>query len=252
MSAGLSRVTNEHEQETGGGLRCAECGAFANWPCERQTPMKWKSERFFKGSSFGLVAAVALIAILVKPASGSQQRPNILFIFADDERYRSGSSYGYRPWSWVSTPNLDRLAAEGVRFEYAYVGSWCAPSRAMLLTGLQPHAINGYRPERKALDPEVCRFWPAKLRASGYQTAFIGKWHVEGYDDLKLWNRDWDHWVAWDHTRSGNGGYYGEKSKDGTQRLNIDGSEKWVKGYPTDNYTDYAAAFIKRQHRQPW
>jgi arylsulfatase A-like enzyme len=198
------------------------------------------------------LVALAFIGIVLKPVLGSQQRPNILFIFADDQSCRSLSSYGYRPWSWVNTPNLDRLATEGVRFEYAYLGAWCAPSRAMLLTGRHPHAIDGYRQGRTILNPEVCRFWPSRLRASGYQTAFIGKWHIEGYDDLKLWNRDWNHWVVWDHTRGGNGGYYGERSKDGTQRLNIDGHENWVKGYPTDNYTEYAATFIKRRHGQPW
>jgi arylsulfatase A-like enzyme len=202
-----------------------------------------------------VLTAIALAGLLPVPRPASRQRhqrPNILFVFADDQSYRSLGSYRYAPWSWVRTPNLDRLAAQGVRFEYAYVGAWCAPSRAMLLTGRHPHGIRGFREDRAIFDASLCRFWPAVLRESGYETVFVGKWHVDGYGEQRLWKRDWDHWMAWDHTRRGNGGYYAEQSKDHTQRLDIDGREIWVPGYPTDNYTQYAIDTIKREHRQPW
>jgi arylsulfatase A-like enzyme len=184
----------------------------------------------------------------------SLARPNILYVFADDQSYRSIGCYGNKAWSWVRTPNIDQLAADGVRFEHAFAGSWCVPSRATMLTGLQPHGVPGFRPAKREFDPAACRFWPEKLRRTGYTTAFIGKWHIKGYGEQRLWSRDWDHWVAWDHTREGNGGYYGEKSKDGAQLLNRDGRDERVSGYPTDNYTRFAIDFIKRRadQRQPW
>ena len=126
---------------------------------------------------------MAAVGSGLKPA----RRPNILYIFADDQSYRSLGCYGYRPWSWVRTPNLDRLADDGVRFEYAYISPWCVPSRAMALTGLQPHAIEGLRPEERRFDAQTCLFWPTELRRAGYDTSFIGKWHLKGYGDYIRW-----------------------------------------------------------------
>ncbi len=205
-------------------------------------------------ASTGIVALLlALHTSAIAAETRSQfEPPNILHIFTDDQSYRSIGAYGYAPWGWVRTPNIDRLAATGVRFASAYCGAWCVPSRASMLTGLQPHGIRGFAPASRSFDPAECRFWPQALRDAGYRTAFIGKWHIKGYGDQNLWSRDWDHWVAWDHTREGNGGYYGEKSADGMQLLNIDGRDVRAPGYPTDNYTDNAVAFIRREHDKPW
>ena len=174
-------------------------------------------------------------------------RPNILFIFTDDQSHRSVSCYP-EAHRWVNTPNIDRLADEGVRFANAYAGTWCLPSRAMAMTGLQPHGIRGLEIQRNPIsryDPGVCRFWPAELRKAGYTTGFIGKWHLSpdaGH------GRDWDHSVVWNHAVPRQaGGYYHN------QKLNFDGGPfKAVGGYSTDNYTDYAVEFIKRGHERPW
>ena len=179
--------------------------------------------------------------------AAGDNRPNILFIFTDDQSHRSVGCYE-ESHPWVKTPNIDRLAAEGVRFAHAYAGTWCLPSRAMMLTGLQPHAIRGLRVERNPTsryDPAVCRFWPAALRAAGYRTAFIGKWHLSpdaGH------GRDWDHSVVWNHAVPREaGGYYRN------QKLRFDGGPyRAVGGYSTDNYTQYAEAFVRREHEQPW
>lgn len=72
-------------------------------------------------------------------ADADSKRPNILFIYTDDQSHRTLSCYedfGARPW--VRTPHIDRLAHEGVLFSTAYGASWCAPSRASVLTGLLP------------------------------------------------------------------------------------------------------------------
>lgn len=119
----------------------------------------------------GLVSATLVASALAPAASPlwAAERPNILFIFTDDQSHRSVGCYE-EAHPWVQTPNIDRLAAEGVRFEQAYAGTWCLPSRAMMLSGLQPHAINGLRVERNPVgryDPNVCRFWPDELKRTG-------------------------------------------------------------------------------------
>lgn len=73
-------------------------------------------------------------------------RPNILLIYADDHSAKTLSCYG-QAYPLAATPNIDQLAAEGLRFAPSYMGSWCMPSRASLLTGLHPHGIESMRPE---------------------------------------------------------------------------------------------------------
>jgi arylsulfatase A-like enzyme len=152
----------------------------------------------------------------------------------------------------VRTPNIDALAAAGVRFHGAYLGAWCMPSRASLLTGRQPHGVESMRMEGKypgsAYDPKQCPFWPAVFRKSGYHTAHIGKWHT-GTD--AGFGRDWDHQIVWNRPKfPGNAGAYYEK-----QTLEINGVEKQVEGYPADHYSKWAVEYVKGANRdkdKPW
>jgi len=194
-----------------------------------------------------LMLAVAILPGVRALAGQNNTRPNILFIFTDDQSHRSVGCYE-QSHPWVSTPNIDRLAAEGVRFTDAYVGTWCLPARAMMLTGLQPHAIRGLHVVRNPssrYDPDVCRFWPAEFRKAGYHTALIGKWHLS--EDAGH-GRQWDHSVVWNHAVPNKaGGYYTG------QKLNFDGGPYTpTEGYSTDNYTRYAEAYIRRDHERPW
>jgi arylsulfatase A-like enzyme len=184
------------------------------------------------------------------PESGSR-KPNILFIYADDHSPRTLSCYeGAYPMA--RTPHIDRLAASGVRFRAAYLGSWCMPSRASLLTGLHPHAIESMRMTganpRSTYDPELCRFWPATFRQHGYQTAQIGKWHT-GTDTG--WGRDWDYQRVWNRPDNpGNAGSY-----YGPQIIDFNGERRKVEGYSTDNYTRWASDYIRGEGREadkPW
>lgn len=187
------------------------------------------------------------------PASSATSRPNLLFIFADDQSYKTVGCYP-ESFPWVRTPNIDALAARGVRFHAAYLGSWCMPSRAALLTGRHPHGIETMRMAQpypaSTYDPAVARFWPAELRKHGYHTAQIGKWHT-GTD--AGWGRDWDHQIVWNRPKHPeNAGAYYER-----QLLAIDGKEQWVDGYPADNYTDWALDYIRGKTRatapdKPW
>lgn len=182
----------------------------------------------------------------------SAEKPNILFIYTDDHSHRTLGCYP-ESYDWVRTPNIDALAEKGVRFKYAYIGTWCMPSRATLLTGHHQHGVKSMRMEGpypgSKYDPKLCPFWPKVFRQNGYQTAQIGKWHT---GDDTGYGRDWDHQIVWNRPRhtSNAGSYY----KD--QMIEINGGEaKVVKGYSTDNYTNWALDYLKgegRDKNKPW
>ena len=197
-----------------------------------------------------LVRALAFLALLSSTAFAAKP-PNILFILADDQSYKTVGCYP-ESWPWVKTPNIDALAASGVRFHGAYLGSWCMPSRAALLTGHWPHSIEsmkmaGTYPD-SVYDPQQCPFWPKDFRAHGYQTAQIGKWHT-GVD--AGWGRDWDYQRVWNRPKHPeNARAYYEK-----EIVAINGVEQEVDGYPTDNYTKWACDYIRGEQRdaqKPW
>lgn len=195
-------------------------------------------------------AIVALSTASVSPAD-QPQRPNILFILADDQPYKTVRCYP-ESLSWVKTPNIDALATNGVRFERAYLGAWCMPSRASLLTGRHPHGIESMRPEGEypgsTYDPKKCPFWPSVFRRHGYHTAQIGKWHT-GTD--AGFGRDWDHQIVWNRPKHPkNAGNYYEN-----QLLSFNGDERTADGYSTDNYTKWACEYVRGEHRpkdKPW
>lgn len=122
--------------------------------------------------------------------SVAQEQPNIVFIFADDLSHHDVGTYGNEE---VRTPNIDRLAEEGIQFNRAYnMGSWspavCMPSRTMLNTGkfvwnAKRTSEDDYKSEFKQKS-----FWSQRLKQSGYNTYFTGKWHVPGLDPDDLFD----------------------------------------------------------------
>lgn len=190
---------------------------------------------------------LCLVARLFAAESPGGKRPNILFIFADDQSYKTLGCYGAAP-AWVKTPNIDGLAARGVRFERSYLGPWCMPSRASLLTGRLQHAVMSMTMEGEypgsRYDPVQCRFIPAQFRQQGYHTAQIGKWHT-GSDTG--YGRDWDYQIVWN--RPGHPANAGNYYTD--QLLTFNGQDRMTKGYSTDNYTKWAIEYVNGQHRDP-
>ena len=128
----------------------------------------------------GAGAAAMALAGKGLHAAGEPSKPNILFIFADDQTYESICALGYDE---VETPNLDRLVRNGVTFTHAYnQGSWsgavCIASRCMLNTGrFLWHAQKVYGEAEK--ERAAGRFWSEYMKKAGYKTYMTGKWHVK-------------------------------------------------------------------------
>jgi arylsulfatase A-like enzyme len=164
-----------------------------------------------------------------EPAPPAPGRPNILFIMADDHAYQAISAYGSNR---NVTPNIDRIAAGGMRFDRAFVtNSICAPSRAVILSGLFSH-LNGVLTNGETFDPESTTF-AGLLTDAGYSTAMIGKWH------LRENPRGFDHYeVLIDQ-----GPYYNPP-------MIRDGERIHHEGYTTDIITDLAIDWL-RSGRNP-
>jgi arylsulfatase A-like enzyme len=176
---------------------------------------------------------ILVILFTVKTLLVAQQRPNIVFIMSDDHAYQAISAYGY---GINKTPHIDQLAKEGVLFRNAFVtNSLCAPARAAILTGKYSH-LNGIKGNGGELFDGSQVTFPKLLQQAGYQTALIGKWHLEsdptGFD---YWN-----------IIPGQGDYYNPDFIN-------NGVRGRVKGYVTDLTTDFAMQWLdKRDTSRPF
>jgi arylsulfatase A-like enzyme len=180
--------------------------------------------------------AAPLLASLARPLLGADTRPNILFILVDDLRF---NAVGYAGHPFVKTPNIDRIAREGAIFENAFVTTpLCSPSRASFLTGryVRSHKVLD-NTNHNELSHQLIT-WPRLLHDAGYESAYIGKWHM-GTDSTP--RPGFDRWVSF----RGQGQY-------NDPLLNIDGTESTVNGYVTDLLTNYTIEFLKKPHTKPF
>jgi N-acetylglucosamine-6-sulfatase len=125
------------------------------------------------------VAALLLLSVSgCKQGSVSQQSPNIIYIMSDDHTSQAFGVYGSRLAALDPTPNIDRLAEEGMRFDNVFcTNSICTPSRATIMTGQYPH-VNGVLDLDGDLDPDH-QYLAHEMNKLGYETAMIGKWHLK-------------------------------------------------------------------------
>ena len=133
------------------------------------------------------ISATALSLGQMQTFAAAKKKPNILFLFTDDQGYQAISDYGGRLAKIAPTKNLDRIAKEGMIFKKCYVtNSICGPCRAVIQTGKYSH-LNGFFCNGNKFDATQQTF-PKLLQSAGYQTAVVGKWHLgthmapQGYD----------------------------------------------------------------------
>lgn len=181
---------------------------------------------------FAGLAVLAATACAPKEKT-PEKKMNILYIMTDDHSYQTISAYDKR---YINTPNIDRIANEGVRFCNSYVGnSISGPSRAIMLTGKFSHK-NGFRTNSDLFDGAQQTF-PKLLQQAGYQTAMVGKWHLTSLPT------GFDYW----NILPNQGEYYNPD-------FNEMGEEKQIEGYATNITTDIALDWLdnKRDKNKPF
>lgn len=189
--------------------------------------------QFLKTSGIGLASLALSDELLADARKSSNRPPNLLFIMSDQQRWDALGAAGNKD---MHTPNLDKLASEGVRFDKCYVGqAVCSPSRACIVSGLYPHAHkvtdNIYGIDDVTSRPEynMGTTWPLLLQQAGYKTCWIGKWHLgdkgpKCFDEWHGFNSNLSHWMG----------------------------EPYKSVYRTDAETNQALTFLQTNARRPF
>jgi len=180
-----------------------------------------------------LGGAAALAGSASAFGRATKERPNIIFLLTDDQRWDQMSCAGHPV---LRTPNMDRIAREGVMFRNMFVTtSLCSPSRASFLTGryVHAHGVKDNKPKTDIAEAEMRHSYPYLLREAGYQTAYVGKFHMGNHPQP---HPGFDYWAA----LPGQGRYIDPE-------FNINGEMKVLKGYSGAVTTDLALDFLKQR-----
>ena len=177
-------------------------------------------------STCAIPLAIAGLSACSEPVEKEQEQPNIIFIMTDDHTTQAMSCYG---GNLVQTPNMDRLADEGIRFDNCYAtNALSGPSRACILTGMFGHK-NGFTDNASQFDGSQVTF-PKLLQQNGYTTGVVGKWHLISEP------QGFDHWSILTGQEE-QGDYYDPEFMENGTAIKED-------GYVTDIITDKAIEFI--------
>lgn len=182
----------------------------------------------------GLIFAGLLLVLACKEQEKPKREvtkgpPNIIFIMSDDHAFQAISAYGHKLGKLAPTPNIDRIAKNGVIFQNNFcTNSICGPSRAVILTGKHSH-INGFRMNGERFDGSQPTL-PKQLKKLGYETAMIGKWHLHGKPT------GFDHWEI----LNDQGNYYNPEFIQGEDTT-------VVEGYATDLITEKSLEWLKQR-----
>jgi arylsulfatase A-like enzyme len=180
-------------------------------------------------ANLGRVLAISAGLVLITAAAAQSPRPNVVFVLTDDQRW---DCISLCERSRIRTPHIDRLGQEGIYFRNAFcTTSLCSPSRASILSGLYAHThgvVNNFTEY-----PVDLPSFPQALQAAGYQTAYIGKYHMGEENDSK--RPGFDYFV----THKGQGKYWDTE-------FNVDGVRQVLPGYYTHIVTDLAEQWLRQ------
>jgi N-acetylglucosamine-6-sulfatase len=183
---------------------------------------------------FATVLIVSFVPAPKKKAAAN--KPNIVFILVDDQAWNAWGKPGRYPF--LQTPNIDRLADEGIWFDQAFVTtSLCSPSRACFLTGTYAHMNGVYVNSYADPSPDI-PFLPSLLQQAGYATAFVGKWHMKPGTAPR---KGFDYWLSFE----GQGQYT-------DPALNENGRNFIQRGYITNILTGYAGEWLQKNTDKPF
>ncbi len=191
-------------------------------------------------STRALAFTLLASALASSLARAADDRPNIVFIFTDDHAYQAIGAYGGVLGEHAPTPNIDRIAKQGVLFHNCFVtNSICGPMRAVIQTGKYSHK-NGFLVNGNKFDGHQQTF-PKLLQQSGYETAVIGKWHLGEHLAPQGYN--------YSEVLVGQGPYYNPTM---LRDENGDGKRERIShtGYTTDIITDLALDWVKHKRDQ--
>jgi arylsulfatase A-like enzyme len=200
-----------------------------------------------------VLAVIAVgMAASVQAQGDKAGRPNVVLIMTDDVGYGDFSSYGAPD---IKTPHIDSLARDGVRLTDFYAnGATCTPTRTGLITGRYQQRYQLERPLSNGADAELGlpaaeRSLPALLKANGYATALVGKWHLGWKSEFSPSAHGFQYFFGF---KSGFIDYYTHTSGSGQPDLFEDDRAITVDGYMTDLITERSVRFIEQHAKQPF
>jgi arylsulfatase A-like enzyme len=204
-----------------------------------KVPQRRISRRSFVKVAAGTLGVTAIPSIAEAFSGGAQQRPNFVFFLSEGMRSDEMSWTGN---PIIKTPNIDRLAQEGVAFRNAFVvNALCAPTRASILTGMYSHMTGVIDNRDRPITPQF-PILPDLLRKAGYEVAFVGKSHVHG----SLRDHDWDYYFGFD----GQAVYYRPQMYEGSHGKYTGPTA--YEGYVDDLLAERAVKWIQGRHEKPF
>jgi arylsulfatase A-like enzyme len=204
-----------------------------NWSILNQKPLKLnRTHTPFQVLGYTFICLILAIACQSpNKVKTLKERPNILYIMSDDHAAHAITAYGGIYDDYLQTPNIDRIAKEGVKFNNVFcTNAICGPSRAAILTGKYSHANGYYKNESGGKFNADQWTFPQALQESGYKTALVGKWHLgtepRGFDYFKY------------HNNQGQQGFYYNPV------YNDNGEQVTEEGYATNLTADFAMDWL--------